>query len=303
MAFTGPATARLLLLTDAGHDAVHIIDVAGRVHVGYVAAPGTIAGPRGVAARCCMVAVSAWRPEQDYSHSNSDSYSESDSYSSDPDPRQRATDYTVLLFNGSGTSWTLVRIMRADCGGPRCTVLCNQLVEPYGLRFTADGTGLVVASKDTVSMFHVRDGSFVRHSATGVYNARDVEESEGGWLVACIESRTIEFVSDLEGAGGGSIDRPRLGKRGAGDDGGFDRPSALALVPGLGLVVREIGKVGRLQFFATPDSIAMATMSPYRVAWMIGVARCAVARALAVGKTKSEAGGSKRTRTRQDLGH
>ena len=81
------------------------------------------------------------------------------------------------------------------------------------------------------------------------------------------------------------------------------RTSALALVPGLGLVVREIGKVGRLQFFATPDSIAMATMSPYRVAWMIGVARCAVARALAAGKTKSEAGGSKRTRTRQDLVH
>ena len=38
MAFTGPATSRLLLLTDAGHDAVHVIDVAGRVHVGYVAA-------------------------------------------------------------------------------------------------------------------------------------------------------------------------------------------------------------------------------------------------------------------------
>ena len=244
-----------------------------------------------------MVAVSAWRPEQDYSHSNSDSYSESDSYSSDPDPRQRATDYTVLLFNGSGTSWTLVRIMRADCGGPRCTVLCNQLVEPYGLRFTADGTGLVVASKDTVSMFHVRDGSFVRHSATGVYNARDVEESEGGWLVACIESRTIEFVSDLEGAGGGSIDRPRLGKRGAGDDGGFDRPSALALVPGLGLVVRE---ERRLQFFATPDSIAMASMSPNRVAWMAGVARCAGARARAVivrvGSKAGPTGRSKRTR-------
>ena len=27
MAFTGPATSRLLLLTDAGHDAVHVIDV------------------------------------------------------------------------------------------------------------------------------------------------------------------------------------------------------------------------------------------------------------------------------------
>ena len=51
MAFTGPATSPLLLVTDAGHDAVHVIDVVGRVRAGYVAAPGTIAGPRGVAAR------------------------------------------------------------------------------------------------------------------------------------------------------------------------------------------------------------------------------------------------------------
>jgi hypothetical protein len=39
--FTGPATSRLLLLTDAGHDAVHIID-AVHVIVVYVAAPCTI---------------------------------------------------------------------------------------------------------------------------------------------------------------------------------------------------------------------------------------------------------------------
>jgi hypothetical protein len=56
MAFTG----RLLLLTDdAGHNAVHVIDVVDRGHVGYVAAPGTIAGPRGVAVRGSLAAVSA----------------------------------------------------------------------------------------------------------------------------------------------------------------------------------------------------------------------------------------------------
>jgi hypothetical protein len=47
MAFTGPATSRILLLTDVGHDAVHVIDMSGQAHVGYVAAPGTIAGPTG----------------------------------------------------------------------------------------------------------------------------------------------------------------------------------------------------------------------------------------------------------------
>ena len=40
----------LLLVTDAGHLAVHLVDVVGGTHAGYVAAPGSIAGPRGVAA-------------------------------------------------------------------------------------------------------------------------------------------------------------------------------------------------------------------------------------------------------------
>ena len=46
-------------------------------------------------------------------------------------------------------------------------------------------------------------------------------------------------------------------------------PSALALVPGLGLVVRD----NRVHVFATPDVIAMAAMSACRVAWMVGVVR------------------------------
>ena len=64
----------------------------------------------------------------------------------------------------------------------------------------------------------------------------------------------------------------RLGKRGSGD-GEFQYPSALALVPGLGLVVRDIADGGRVQVFATPDAIAMASMSALRVAWMVAVAR------------------------------
>jgi hypothetical protein len=55
-------------------------------------------------------------------------------------------------------------------------------------------------------------------------------------------------------------------------DGEFDFPVALAVVPGLGLVVRELDGC-RLQVFATPDTIAMAAMSHVRVAWMVVVAR------------------------------
>jgi hypothetical protein len=226
-----------------------------------------------------MVAVSAWRDSvQDYSDS------ESDSYSSDPDPGQPATDYTVLLFHGSGSSWTLVRVVCADCGGP----LCTDDPAPFGLRFTADGRGLVVASMSRVSMFCVEHGSLMRHLAMGLGCAIEVEECEGGWLVACVESRTIEFLCELEGADDAYSDRPRLDRKGDGDT-DIMFSSALALVPGLGLVVREGGVTRRLQFFAPPDSIDMASMSPYRVAWMTGVARALAA------KAKNEAGRSTRT--------
>jgi hypothetical protein len=210
IAFTGPATSRLLLLTDAGHDAVHVIDVAGRVHAGYVAAPGTIAGPRGVAARGSLVAVSAWK-------------------------KAYSGEHVVCVFDGNGAMWTAVRVVGGygDLGSAD-----GQLHRPHGLRFTGDGTGLAVVDYGSgrVSVFRVEDGSFARHVATGLDRPFDVEECEGGWLVACYGSDTIEFVGG--DVGGGGVGRARLGKRGSGD-GEFSGPSALALVPGLGLVVRE----------------------------------------------------------------
>jgi hypothetical protein len=253
MAFTGPATSRLLLLTDAGHDAVHVIDVVGRAHVGYVAEPGTIAGPRGVAARGSLVAVSAWQECQ----------------------WGGVGDHVVRVFEGSGAMWTAVRVVAGGFRGPGSAD--GQLHRPHGLRFTSDGTGLAVADRGNgrVSLFRVEDGSFVRQVATEVSYPRDVEECEGGWLVVCFGSDTIEFVSgDVHGGGEG---RASLGKEGTGDC-DFSCPSALTLVPGLGLVVRELGNDGRVQFFATPDAIAMASMSATRVGWMVAVSRGALHR-------------------------
>jgi hypothetical protein len=122
------------------------------------------------------------------------------------------------------------------------------------------------------SVFRVGDGGFVRHIATGLTNPVDVEEVEGGWLVACIGSQTVEFVCDGVGGDGGG--RPSVGKAGGGrgsGDGEFSCPTALAVVPGLGLVVRDALNGGRLQVFATPDAIAMASKSASRVAWMAPV--------------------------------
>jgi hypothetical protein len=196
-----------------------------------------------VAARGSLVAVSAWK-------------------------RFDSGDHVVRVFEGSGAMWTAARVVAGGFGGPGTAD--GQLHVPYGLRFTANGTGLAVAEagNDRLSVFRVEDGSFARHVATGLDYPRDVEECEGGWLVACWGSHTIEFVG---GDVGGGVGGARLGKYGSGD-GKFVYPSALALVPGLGLVVRERDN-RRLQFFATPDAIAMASMSVPRVAWMVAVAR------------------------------
>jgi hypothetical protein len=152
---------------------------------------------------------------------------------------------------------------------------------PYGLRLSGDGSAICVADvgNGRASVFHVGDGGFVRRIATG--NCPwDVEAVEGGWLVACLYSHTVEFVGD--GISGNVGGRSVLGKAGGGAGSGhgeFDWPNALAVVPGLGLVVRDHG-YHRLQVFATPDAIAMASMSHVRVAWMSVVARGVLRRQL-----------------------
>jgi hypothetical protein len=155
---------------------------------------------------------------------------------------------------------------------------------PLGLRFSRDGYALCVADRgnNRASVFRVGDGGFVRHVAMGLSLPFDVEEVEGGWLAACSGSHSVELVGRCTvDAGGG---RPSLGKAGClpgAADGEFDFPVALAVVPGLGLVVREHDGC-RLQVFATPDTIAMATMSPVRVSWMTGVARASRCASLSI---------------------
>jgi hypothetical protein len=223
LAFTHPVSTTttshprpLLLVTDAGQDAVHLVDVVGRSHAGYLASPGSIAGPRCVAASGTspLVAVSAWK--------------ECDS-----------GDHAVVVYRGSGAVWEAVRVIGGGLGGPESGD--GQLSMPMGLRFSGDGSGVCVTDyNEWACMFRVDDGVFVRHVATGLSCPWDVEEVEGGWLVACGGLDTVEFVSDGDGGDGGG--RPSLGKAGGGygsGDGELWYPAALAVVPGLGLVVRE----------------------------------------------------------------
>ena len=135
---------------------MHVVDVAARVHAGYVAVPGSIPGPQGVATRRSLVAVTSWGVGMTGSH-------------------------VVRLFEGAGSVWTPLRVIGAGFGAPGCAN--GQLERPLGLRFTADGTGLTVADcrHGRVGLFATADGSFVAQLATGLVAPVDVEECEGGW--------------------------------------------------------------------------------------------------------------------------
>jgi hypothetical protein len=227
MAFTGCASdTRLLVVVDAGNGAVHVIDVVHGQHVGYVAAPGSIARPRGVA---------AWGTK---------------------DVAVCCDSETVRFYKGSRETWTVVRVI--DIGSHfRHFVI--------GLRFTRDGTGLALvrrrAERSCVDVICVEDGSFVSTVSIDAVYPVDLEDcGEHGWAVSNWSSHRIQFI-------GGANGQICL------DDGEFVHPTSLALVPGLGLMVRDYQDGGRLRLFATPDAIAMAAMSISKATWMMAVAR------------------------------
>jgi hypothetical protein len=235
MAFTGStgstgstAAARLLVVTDAGNRAVHVVDVIHGDHVGYVAAPGSIARPSGVAAWSTKVAVCC-------------------------------NGNTLRLYEGSGETWSVMREIE----------MYSHVSIAHGLRFTGEGACLALAyrgigqEKGCVGVFRVEDGSLsctIPSNATYPFDLEDC--GEHGWAVADSCLHSIEFI-------GGADNTSRLGE--------VCHPSALALVPGLGLVVREYSNVGRLQLFATADAIAMAAMSISKTTWMTAVARACFA--------------------------
>jgi hypothetical protein len=250
MAFTDGSLldSTLLLVTDTGkfghagnsnRDAVHVIDVVRGTHVGYLAAPGTIFYPRGVAARKSLAAVGCW----DSGHAGN----------------------AVRVFEGSGATWTVVRL------------IVGVLSLPSGLRFTADGLRLAVAdySYQRVRIFCAQNGCFLCDIPVAADECAifplDVEECGSEWVIC--HPRGLVAVADT--------DTDTHTHAGVARRTNFDIDFfclSLALVPGLGPVVRHEKGV---QFFATPDAVAMAAMSPCKVAWMVAVCRGLVALTMA----------------------
>ena len=249
LAFLGPAEDHRLLVTDAGNNAVHVVDVAGQ-------------RDRGVAARGSRVAVSTWKALR---------WTERAQF-----------DGQVCLFEGSGTSWVQLWTVLGP-GGPIPGSPGGWLRQPNGLRFSVDGGEVVVADSamDRVVVYSADDGRFLRQLGSDLPSPVDVQECAGGWIVACRSSLSLELVGALGSDGAharlvslSTHDAPRPGKL-------HLAPTALALLPDIGLVVRDCEASGRMwvkpcgwaRVFSTPDAVAMATMSAVRVGWMVGVVR------------------------------
>jgi iron(III) transport system ATP-binding protein len=126
--------------------------------------------------------------------------------------------------------------LMAQCGnsgsGP------GQLNYPRGLRLLNDGSGVVVADKENrrLCVFSVT-GEFVRaigNKELGLHRPRDViiDTSDGSFIIANFGNHNLLKVSS-EGEVVGAF-----GERGDGD-GEVTEPSALAVLPGGGLLVRE----------------------------------------------------------------
>ncbi len=175
--------------------------------------------PRCVAACAGLVAVSGWT-------------------------KYDTGDHTVTLY-AAGT-WARVRVVGVGRGSGAGD---GQLLRPRGLRFSADGTRLVVADAGNVRVccFRVSDGGFAgvvaSKDAHGLSSPFDVVEVAGGVLVAGTGNhRVVRVPAD------GSPATVLGGEEGS-EPGQFARPAALFVsADEAQVIVREMNG-GRFQVF------------------------------------------------------
>jgi len=263
LAFTedGPP---LLLVTDHGNDAVHVLDPAHGSHQGHLVPPGTIVAPRGVSTQGSMVAVSFWKT------------------------RHPLGDSGVALFQRSGErSWTQLWSVTPDPLREWYKFHC-----PNNVRISRDGKHIAVCFDEglgSVLLLSTRNGGAVDYLSAQLGDVWDMDECHNGWLVShqgtYFVRPSVYFVGaqdhgkderELAQASLPATSAPGPAQFTLGD------ACALVLVPGLGLVARPTRLGTQLGLYTTPDLVAMGAMSDLRVAWITVVVRGVFRRASAM---------------------
>lgn len=235
MVFTSVATSpHLLLVTDGGSGAVHMIDVRNRQHVGYVAPPHSVPFPRGIAASGSFVAVSTWK---------------------DWDPVTCRHSVWIYKAVAGTTSWVKFQVVDGFCR-PNAVRFCSGRHGVLKLVVFSSGG---VLTKVVVGARSFRQVLYPSIGRTGF----DVEECPLGWMVTRDAGVTLcdAKMKVLQKNVLPALKSWPTAK---------DWCRALVRVPGWGLIVM---KKYHVQLFATRHDIAMFSMSKARVAWMAVVKR------------------------------
>jgi hypothetical protein len=194
-----------VLVAEGGNDRVQEVDVMGPSHVAFWGV-GLLEGPRGVAACRTLVAVTEQGAKR------------------------------VSLFDSS------TRALLRWCGGPESSS-SELLYLPRGLCFSDHGLRVIVADASGALLeYNTADGNLVNrlHDDT-VQGALDVVPYLGGLLIVdCIKNAVLPIArsSSLPESLAVFASLVQLGREGDAA-GQFRGPSALVLVPGVGLLVRE----------------------------------------------------------------
>lgn len=235
----GEAGQDLLLVTYGEMGTVHIVDIMQRKHVGNVSPVGRcLPTPHGVATRGTRVAVSTREPDAVW----------------------------VLDRTGSISDWTVMHVMTPVKNDTLALVWL-----PLGLRFSSDGSSIVVADSlgGRLHKFATSDGASRGTFGTHVNCCRDVMEVQGGWLVAGVTTVPFIFVED---ACSTSPELPGIMPHPESEDNFTLAYHSMTCVPGLGvLAITQLSHF--ITAYSTLDDMAMGRMSVERVAWLDAVAK------------------------------
>ena len=224
--FVPPDGSRpLLLVTNYSRDAVRVCDVVSKTFKKDLVPRGRLKVPYGIAAQMglrgpsSMVAVS---------HPNNW--------------------VSLLSYSSADRTWNVTR------------EIALSYFYGSGLRFVAGGTQLCVANfsnhQGSLAVVGIEDGQVVHNIRTETAEAVDVEEVEGGWLVAAYGSPCLRFVK-ADGSG------HAIALQGHVRGGAFS-------VPGFGIAVRH---KDRVTVYERSSALAMRRMAPARVARMVAVVK------------------------------